>query len=118
MDVAHPQWGKHLHAMISKLQTSSVDHDLKIVVFDNDDIEFVRLLRTMFPDTRLDISVGSATPGRPYTLDYFEGVVDSREAYLTRAEALASRLLHDPDLGACRVLPQYHVLLWGHKRGV
>lgn len=43
---------------------------------------------------------------------------DGVQDLLNRWRLITEVVLEDEELSACRVLPQSHVLLWGHKRGV
>ena len=43
---------------------------------------------------------------------------DTSDDILTRYKVLAERVCNDPDMPDVAVLPQLHVLLWGHRREV
>ncbi len=80
--------------------------DLKIVVFDEADLAFASEAHRRHPERPLCLQVGNRVG------------VDSAEALLQRARWLAARVLEQADFAAVRVLPQWHVLLWGNARGV
>lgn len=84
----------------------AADPDLKIVVFDEDDLAYARAVHRRHPGYPLTLQVGNRV-GR-----------DGREDLLARLDWLAGRVLADPELAAARVLPQLHVLIWGNRRGV
>lgn len=58
----------------------------------------------------------------PWVNDKYISVItypsDTREDILQRYQGLAERIIHDESFGDIGVLPQLHVLLWGHTRGV
>lgn len=79
---------------------------IKVVVFDGADLEFAQDFRDTYPHVEQYLSVGTH-PGEP------------AEETLGRARWIAGKVLEDA-VGWERVhlLPQLHVLLWGHGRGV
>ncbi|MFT3691104.1 7-carboxy-7-deazaguanine synthase QueE [Paenirhodobacter sp.] len=82
---------------------------MKIVVFDDADLDYARTAAARHPELSLCLQPGNpeSDPDTPVSLD-----------------ALAARLewLVDRTIGAGwlrpRILPQLHVLIWGNKRGV
>lgn len=78
---------------------------LKVVVFDNDDLHYARRIHERYQHVPFYLSVGTEVE------DHVEDV-GARYAWL--AESVA----HDPRLHLARVLPQLHVIAWGHKVGV
>ena len=113
MPDAHPDWVERLSKVVYQLEVGKIQHDLKIVIFSEDDLDFARLCRKLFPHTTMYLSVGTYVPGTPY-------VPHSRpdQFILERTARFWEIIKNDHDLGTCRLLPQYHVLLWGHARGV
>lgn len=81
--------------------------NLKVVVFDEEDFQYAR--RTVIgycdQDDRSWLSVGT----KP---------TDSAQDVLDRYRWLVERTLADPELSSVGILPQIHVLLWGHAQGV
>ena len=81
----------------------------KVVVFDTKDILYALNIGNFQSDTKLFISVGT----KP---------TDSRDELLKRYEntwlILRNHLLPFKHASEIQILPQMHVLLWGHKQGV
>lgn len=93
-----------VHAINHKGYPSS----LKVVVFDNDDYDYAKLVHLVHPKTLMTIQVGTdQDPGAFTTADILEKL-----AWL-QAKALADPLMED-----VRVLPQLHSMLYGLKRGI
>lgn len=84
----------------------AADPDLKVVIFDEQDLTYAKEVHNRHPEPPLTLQVGNHV-GQ-----------DSREGLLERLQWLADRVLLDRELAEVRVLPQLHVLLWGNKRGV
>ncbi len=84
----------------------SRDPDLKIVVFDDNDLTYAKKVHEKHPGIPLTLQVGNRV-GQ-----------DTREDLLGRLDWLAHQVLADASLEDVRVLPQLHVLLWGNRRGV
>ncbi len=86
-----------------------VDTAMKIVIFDERDLEWARAAAARYPDLPLYLQ-----PGNPNT----------DPAHAVAAQSLADRLLWlvDETVGKGwlrpRILPQLHVLIWGNRRGV
>lgn len=80
--------------------------DLKVVVFDEADLAYARLVAERHPHVPLTLQVGNRVGA------------DDEGSLLRRLRWLSDRVIHDPGLTAVRVLPQLHVLLWGNRRGV
>lgn len=83
---------------------------LKVVVFDDNDFTFAKMVRCHFPDHELVLQVGNPQP--PHVADEVD--VD---ALLRRYDWLARKVTDDAWFDV-RVLPQLHTLVWGNKRGV
>lgn len=87
----------------------------KVVVFDRRDLEFAADLRKLFPSVPFYLQVGCPQPdvlgiGRSTHPDLEEQVENYR--------ALVALVLGDERLADVRVLPQLHLYLFGHGRGV
>lgn len=78
---------------------------LKLVVFDDRDFEWALARHAEVPWWPCYLSVGTDAGA-------------SASDVLERYTWLAERVMVEPRASACRVLPQLHVLLWGHARGV
>lgn len=89
------------------VETFHIQHDYKFVVFDEIDYFYALQMADALALTGFFLSVGT-NPG------------DTRDQILDRWEGLVQKVLNDKntwDLDI-RILPQSHVLLWGHKLGV
>lgn len=83
---------------------------LKLVVFDEADYQYARAVSTALPQLPVYLQVG--TPRQTVPDD--DAAVSSIEPSLTW---LLGRVTAD-GWNEVTILPQLHVLLWGHKRGV
>lgn len=77
----------------------------KVVVFNEDDLEYAAQIRKIFRHSVVTLQVGTP-PGA------------TTEVVLEGTRKLIERLKTHPVLCRTAVLPQLHVLLWGSKRGV
>ena len=78
---------------------------LKVVIFDEDDLNYARAVHERFPATPFYLSVGTDPD-------------DDLAAVGDRYRWLCELVCADPRLHAARVLPQLHVVAWGHLVGV
>jgi 7-carboxy-7-deazaguanine synthase len=79
---------------------------LKIVCFDEADLDFAERLHRFMRDVPLYLSAGTE-------LGYDKPI----DAVLRRYRWLAETVIQRPKLAECTVLPQLHVLVWGQERG-
>ncbi|MBW4840117.1 MAG: 7-carboxy-7-deazaguanine synthase QueE, partial [Paenibacillaceae bacterium] len=84
---------------------------LKVVVFDDDDLDYANQVHSRYPAVPMYVQVGNPDVKR---MDIQEHASD----LLRRYEALIDKVVATPDLNNVRVLPQLHALVWGNKRGV
>jgi 7-carboxy-7-deazaguanine synthase len=84
---------------------------LKVVVFSEDDFEYVKKVHQRYQDVLLFLQVGN---------DDIETSDASRltEKLLANYERLIEQVIQCDQLNAVKVLPQLHTLVWGNKRGV
>lgn len=87
---------------------------VKVVCFDNRDLEFAAMIREMIPSSvQLYLSVGNnILPGAEITLELH------RQRLLETFSFMAEEVLQDKRLSDAILLPQLHVLAWGNKQGV
>jgi len=84
---------------------------LKVVVFDEQDYAWAQTLRKGWIGVPFYLSCGTDPPrGGTSHADTLRGVSD-------RYRWLCERAAHDPVMVDARVLPQLHVLAWGHEKG-
>jgi 7-carboxy-7-deazaguanine synthase len=88
---------------------------LKIVVFDETDYDYARMVSSRYPALPIYLQVGNPAPlqyvGKTVPDDADNGDL------LDRFRWLVSKVMVDRWFAAT-VLPQLHVLAWGNKRGV
>ncbi|MEK3805197.1 7-carboxy-7-deazaguanine synthase QueE [Metabacillus sp. SLBN-84] len=84
---------------------------LKVVVFDEADLEFAKKVHIMYPELPFYIQVGN---------DLVQENNDDKLIghLLSRYEWLIERSAQEKELNSARILPQLHTLVWGNKRGV
>ncbi|SDE92125.1 preQ(0) biosynthesis protein QueE [Fontibacillus panacisegetis] len=103
-------WEK-LDEVMENLKNSSNEICIKVVVFDEDDLQYAVQAHKRYPHIRLVLQVGNSDVT---TLDR-EGLAF---ALLEKYEWLINQVMASSDLRQVKVLPQLHTLLWGNKRGV
>ena len=79
---------------------------LKIVVFNDADWQYAKLVHMRFPDTRMYVQVGT---------DVGE---DTRDSLLNKLDELQQRVISDAGMQDVFALPQLHVVMKGHARGI
>lgn len=84
---------------------------LKVVVFDEGDYAWARRLREGHPGFPFHLSCGTDPPAPG------ESNTAALTAVSRRYRWLAERASADPAMAGARILPQLHVLAWGHERG-
>lgn len=84
--------------------------NLKVVIFDEDDFEFAKMIHHRYPSIPFYLQVGN-----PY-LD--EEVDNHTSKLLQRYEQLVERVMTNSDMNNVYVLPQLHTLLWSNMKGV
>lgn len=83
-------------------------HNLKVVVFNNEDYEYAKSVHQRYPRIPLFLQ-----PGNEDVLE--EGDISAR--LLVKLEWLFNQVIVDPEMNRVRVLPQLHALIWHNKRG-
>lgn len=104
-------------AVLDKIVTEIRNHgrlnnlSLKVVVFDDADLEYARNIAKRYPDAAFYLQVGNDeidTEDDKWLVAHL----------LQKYERLVEKVVSDKDFNHARVLPQLHTLLWGNKRGV
>lgn len=83
-------------------------HSLKVVVFNEEDYAYAKMVHQRFPGVQLYLQPGNDNVSEP-------GDISGR--LLGRLEWLFNLVIADPDMNRVRVLPQLHALIWHNKRG-
>jgi 7-carboxy-7-deazaguanine synthase len=99
------------HRFLERAAASGAHVVLKIVVFDEADYVWASALRARHPRLPFHLSCGTDPPaaGTSHT----EALAGVSQRY----RWLCERAARDPAMDGARILPQLHVLAWGHKRG-
>lgn len=102
-----------LDDLIHRLAAGPVErsHSLKIVIFDETDLDYARRVHARYPGTALFLQTGNPDVTSADTPDLASSL-------LARYEWLIDQVSASDDLNDVRVLPQLHTLVWGNKRGV
>ncbi|WP_453990818.1 7-carboxy-7-deazaguanine synthase QueE [Bacillus nitroreducens] len=87
------------------------DFSLKVVIFEEDDLQYAIRIHKRYPDVKLFLQVGNDDLE---TEDQEKLVPRLIEKY----ERLVDVVMNHAELNDVRVLPQLHTYLWGNKRGV
>lgn len=82
---------------------------LKVVIFDDTDFEYAKMIHKRYPNVDFYVSVGNKDP-------HEEGDISYR--LLQSLDWLWSKVIEDPEMNNVRALPQLHALVWANKRGV
>ncbi len=99
----------HLADFVARAQGSSAHTTLKVVVFDDADLEYARWIAERFAGLELYLSVGTPVGGDDAPT---VGLVLKRLRWLSEAVAT------DRVFRRARVSAQQHVLTWGTRQGV
>lgn len=105
-----------LVAFVNKVYPMNMaEINLKVVIFDQRDIEFAKAIASEFQEFPLYLSLGNPWPPEPAQADH--PIPDfTKAALLSRMAILWEQIKQEPLLSEARFLPQMHVLLWGNER--
>ncbi|EXX89804.1 7-carboxy-7-deazaguanine synthase, partial [Paenibacillus darwinianus] len=103
-------WNR-LDEIMNKLSGRAEGLCLKVVIFDEADLDYALTVHRRYPGVPLVLQVGNDDVG---TSDAAGLIVK----LLRRYEWLVERVAASEAFRQVRVLPQLHTLLWGNKRGV
>ncbi|MEW9503001.1 7-carboxy-7-deazaguanine synthase QueE [Jeotgalibacillus marinus] len=101
-----------LDEIMDRLKVRHVStYSLKVVIFDEKDLDFAQELHERYPGIPFYIQTGN---------DQVHEENDKRlvSDLISRYEWLIDRVMERPVLNRVRVLPQLHTYVWGNKRGV
>lgn len=84
---------------------------LKVVVFDENDLEYAKNVHQRYPEIPFFLQNGNDD------LNNFNNL-ELTQKLLQKYEWLVNKVVEDPTLNNVKVLPQLHALIWGNKRGV
>lgn len=84
--------------------------NLKVVIFEEDDFDFAKMIHHRYPTIPFYLQVGNP---------YLDDNVDNHTAkLLQRYESLVDCVMTSSDMNNVYVLPQLHTLLWSNMKGV
>lgn len=100
-----------LKMIVEKLETKIVNYSIKIVIFNENDLEYAKNIKKLFSHFKppLYLQVGNSDV-------HIEG--DITTILLNKYSWLCEKVIEDSELNDIRVLPQIHTLIWGNKQGV
>lgn len=116
-----------LNRYVLELHNSRVPRlAFKVVVFNEEDFNWAIELQKNFPGVPFFLSVGTPRPTRMHDgeerpiedFDTVQDQVDVSQKVLARYDDIIRMAIEKRVSGDLRILPQTHVLLWGHKQGV
>ncbi len=84
---------------------------LKIVIFDDVDYEYAKLVHKRYPKLPFFLQVGHDDIDTGDRTKLMSTLID-------KYERLINKVMVDIEMNNVRVLPQLHVYIWGNKRGV
>ncbi|RUS45193.1 7-carboxy-7-deazaguanine synthase QueE [Cohnella sp. AR92] len=100
-----------LDRIAQRLQEAGSRFSLKVVVFDDRDLDYAAQVHERYPGVAFYVQAGN-------------GKLDERDAsrmlpyLLERYQWLIDRVMPRADLKGAHVLPQLHTWVWGNKKGV
>ncbi|NQD68661.1 7-carboxy-7-deazaguanine synthase QueE [Bacillus haikouensis] len=100
-----------LDAIIQNLIENESKISLKVVVFNDDDLQYAKVVHHRYPKVPFYIQTGN-----PEVME--ENTNKLVSDLLNDYEILIDKISLDAELNQVRVLPQLHTLVWGNKRGV
>ncbi|WP_100402022.1 7-carboxy-7-deazaguanine synthase QueE [Bacillus sp. FJAT-42315] len=102
---------KQLAMIIQRLEEKEKLISLKVVVFDEADLAYAKIVHQQFPQVPFFLQTGN---------DRLEEINDAELlSYLVKKyEWLIEQTMPDADWKNVRVLPQLHTFVWGNKKGV
>ncbi|HEY4553163.1 MAG TPA: 7-carboxy-7-deazaguanine synthase QueE [Bacillaceae bacterium] len=102
-----------LDMIIDRLREGAPTHQisLKVVVFDDQDYDYAKMIHFRYPDISIFLQVGNDDLN---TTDHKQLVGQLLQKY----DWLINKTIADSELRNVKVLPQLHTYIWGNKRGV
>ncbi|MDR0300334.1 MAG: 7-carboxy-7-deazaguanine synthase QueE [Streptococcaceae bacterium] len=95
--------------IIQQLEADGINHSIKIVIFDETDLDFAREVFRKYSTSKQYLSLGN---------DELETEEDISAYLLRKLDWLWEKILDDPDFNETKALPQLHTLVYANKRGI
>ncbi|MBB6734288.1 7-carboxy-7-deazaguanine synthase QueE [Cohnella zeiphila] len=102
---------ERLDDIVRRLTEGRRNYSLKVVVFDDADLDYAASVHARYPEATFYVQAGNGNlreTDRDRMLPYL----------LERYEWLIGRTMADSRLNRVHVLPQLHAWVWGNKKGV
>lgn len=100
-----------LDNIVGKLSERERRFSLKVVVFDDADLDYAAAVHRKYPQVPFYVQAGNGNLQETEPLHMLPYLVE-------RYEWLISRVMPNPELKRVHVLPQLHTWVWGNKKGV
>ncbi|MCD8501787.1 MAG: 7-carboxy-7-deazaguanine synthase QueE [Bacillaceae bacterium] len=100
-----------LDSMFKKLKEVNGSVSIKVVIFDENDLNYAKQLHKRYSSIPFYLQVGNPDVKT-------ENQEKLAISLLKKLEWLVDSVMKDPEFNKVRVLPQLHTLIWGNKKGV
>ena len=106
-----------------KVDNHYPDYNIKVVIFDQRDIEFAKHIVELVDDM-CDVYLSIGNHNTPQAIAEWEEQTGNKfdrmimpQRLLHHYRTVLEDVYQEPDLRYCRILPQMHALLWGNDKG-
>lgn len=109
-----------LDAYVDKMyEADAVASNMKIVLFDQRDIEFAKMIYERYADTGWPfyLSLGNPYPPGPHVDNVQMAHTEHMHKLVSSYKLMFEEIKEDPFLSQMRFLPQWHVFVWGNEKG-
>lgn len=100
-----------LDEIIQRLVENGSAFSLKVVVFNEEDLQYAKKVHQRYPSVPFYIQSGNPEVAEENTRKLVSDLLNDYETLIDKVSL-------DEELNHVRVLPQLHTLVWGNKRGV
>jgi 7-carboxy-7-deazaguanine synthase len=100
-----------LDDIIHRLIANESAFSLKVVVFNDEDLQYAKKVHQRYPSVPFYIQTGNPEVAEENTKKLVSDLLNDYETLIDKVSL-------DEELNYVRVLPQLHTLVWGNKRGV
>lgn len=110
-EMSSPEHDAETAAFLARAETAAPLMVLKIVVFDETDYRWARDFHERWPALPFHLSCGTSPPRAG------ESLAETLSLLGERYRWLCERAAGDPAMIDATILPQLHVIAWGHEKG-
>jgi len=100
-----------LDEIVERLASRNRNYCLKVVIFDETDLQFAERIHARYPQAPMYLQSGNDAVTEPDAASLLPRL-------MAKYEWLVEAVMRSPSLRSVRVLPQLHAWLWGNRRGV